>query len=156
MKIQIPNQIPVEDLQDGDAMLIALLHLICNKHGYGHWYNMNGGDWRKIGFPAGTTNPAPFGPKTVRMREHIQLCFLDPSNILLRFKNVKPKDKGPYDRVGNHEYELKEQRSIQIWCYLMGLWHGKTPIISESNVRIPYEDNRRTMEYLEYKNFLIG
>ena len=156
MKIQIPNQIPLEDLGEGDAMLIALLHLICNRHGYNHWYNMNGGDWRKIGFPKGCTNPAPFGPRTAVMRKHIQLCQLGESNILLRFKNVRPKAKGPYDRVGNHQYELKDIRSIQIWCYLMGLWHGKNPIISEANAIIPYEDNRRTMEYLEHKNFLVG
>lgn len=156
MKILIPNQITDTDLTDGEAMLIALMNIICNTHGYDQWYNMNAGDWRKILFPAGATNPRPFGPKTKNIRNHLRFCQLDDKNILIKFINVRPKAKGAYDTVGTIYYELKDIRSIQIWCYLMGLWFGENDIISEATCHIEYETNFRSKSSIVHRNFLVG
>ncbi len=158
MKLQLPNQIDATDLNEGEAMLIGLLHMICNKHGYDQWYNMNNGDWRKITFPCGATNPKPFGPRCDRLREHLDFAMVDGYNLLIRFKKVRSLYAygKKANSVGSQPYELKDIRSIQIWCYLMGLWHGENPIISEANATFEYTCNERTAQGLKYKNFLVG
>ena len=158
MKLQIPNQIEREGLTEGDAMLIGIVYLIANRHGWENWYNMNCGDFRKIAFPESAAMPLLFGPRTEKMREHLDFAQLDAYNILIRFKRVRPQYNSGIasNSVGGHFYELKDLRSIKIWCYLMGLWHGKNPIVSEADTYIKHDSNRRSAENLEYKNFLVG
>ena len=157
MEIQLPNQIDTKDLSEGDAMIIGLLYLICNKYGYDQWYNMNHGDWRKISFQPGATNPSVFSSVSATQREHIEFAKLDKNNILMKFKKVKPNGIGMGATVvGRKAFHIKELRSIQIWCYLMGLWHGENSIIAKSDAMIYHKTNQTSRHHLTYHNFKVG
>ena len=154
MKLTIPNQIDATDFTDGEKMITSLLFLIANKYGWEHWYNMNGGDFKKIVFKEGATNPTLFGPRTERLREHFDFAQIDQHNYSIRFKTVRPVYS--HCGVGPQHYQISDLRAIKIWCYLMGQWFGGNEIISQSNNKIEYTSSRRTATHLEYKNFLVG
>tara|TARA_R110002124_G_scaffold35129_1_gene114584 strand:- start:1309 stop:1791 length:483 start_codon:yes stop_codon:yes gene_type:complete len=160
MKICIPNQIDASDFNDGEKMITSLMHMIANKYGYNQWYNINAGDFRKIVFPASASNPNLFGPKTEKLHKIFKFAQLDKNNYCLKFSTLKPTRQGVSKlgtpSVGADMYELKDMRSIQIWCYLLGQWHGKNELISQSDTLIEYDNSRRTATNLEYKNFLVG
>ena len=160
MKICIPNQIDASEFNDGELMITALLYMIANKYDYKSWYNINGGDFRKIVYPASASTPRVFGPRTARLREIIDFAVLDPNNICMRFSTLKPTRQGVgklgTPQVGPTMYELKDMRSIKIWCYLLGQWHGKNELITETDNLIVYTDSKRSVNNLEYNNFLVG
>tara|TARA_R110000803_G_scaffold7059_3_gene22831 strand:+ start:1029 stop:1514 length:486 start_codon:yes stop_codon:yes gene_type:complete len=161
MKISIPNQIDASDFNDGEKMITSLMHMISNRYGYNAWYNINAGDFRKIVFPASATNPALFGPRTEKLRKIFDFAQLDKNNYCLKFSTLVPKNhkaikNGDLPSVGAAQYELEDFRSIQIWCYLLGQWHGKNELISKSDTLIEYDTSRRSATNLEYKNFLVG
>ena len=161
MKISIPNQIDASDFNDGEKMITSLMHMISNRYGYNQWYNINCGDFRKIVFHANATNPALFGPRTERLREIFDFAILDKNNYCLKFSTLVPKNhkgikEGALPSVGAAQYELKDLRSIQIWCYLLGQWHGKNEIVTASESLIEYTHSKRTATNLEYKNFLVS
>ena len=160
MKIALPNQIDCHDLNDGEKMITGLMYMIANRYGYNHWYNINSGDFRKIVFPASASNPAFFGPRTEKLREIFKFAQIDLNNYCLKFTGVTPRSQGTAvgdtPSIGCDMYELTDLRSIQIWCYLLGQWHGKNELISQSENLIEYDNSRRTATNLEYKNFLVG
>ena len=160
MKIALPNQIDCTDLNDGEKMITGLMYMIANRYGYNHWYNINSGDFRKIVFPASASNPALFGPKTDKLSKIFKFAQLDKNNYCLKFTGVSPRSQGTAvgstPSIGCDMYELTDLRSIQIWCYLLGQWHGKNELISQSDTLIEYDNSRRTATNLEYKNFLVG
>ena len=154
MKLTIPNQIDSSDFTDGEKMITSLMFLIANKYGWEHWYNINAGDFKKILYSNGATNPNLFGPHTATLREHFDFAQIDQHNYCIRFKNVKPVYKG-YG-VGFVHDELKDLRAIKIWCYLMGQWFGGNEIVTESQNKIEYTSSRRSATHLEFRNFLVG
>ena len=161
MKISIPNQIDASDFNDGEKMITSLMHMISNRYGYDQWYNINCGDFRKIVFPASATNPNIFGPKAEKLRTIFDFARLDKNNYCIKFSNLEPKmhkgvKNGDLPSVGAAMYELEDLRSIQIWCYLLGQWHGKNEIVTASESLIEYTHSRRTATNLEYKYFLVG
>lgn len=160
MKIALPNQIDCTDLNDGEKMITGLMYMIANRYGYNHWYNINSGDFRKIVFPASASNPNLFGPKTDKLSRIFKFAQLDKNNYCLKFTGVTPRTQGTAvgstPSIGCDMYELTDLRSIQIWCYLLGQWHGKNELISQSDTLIEYDNSRRTATNLEYKNFLVG
>lgn len=160
MKIALPNQIDFTDFNDGEKMIIGLMYLISNRYGYDHWYNINAGDFRKIVFHRAASNPAVFGPKTEKLREVFDFAQLDKNNICIKFHTIKPKvthvNRKGFNGIGSTLYELKDFRSIKIWCYLMGQWFGGNEIVNDSKTLIEYDTSKRSATNLEYKNFLVG
>ena len=154
MKLTIPNQIDPTNFTDGEKMFTSLMFLIANKYGWDHWYNMNAGDFKKIIFPEGATNPTLFGPRTETLREHFDFAQIDQHNYCIRFKKVRPINKG--QGVGLVHHTISGLREIKIWCYLMGQWFGGNEIVSQSDNKIEYTSSRRSATHLEYKNFLVG
>tara|TARA_R110000744_G_C18999344_1_gene521604 strand:- start:79 stop:564 length:486 start_codon:yes stop_codon:yes gene_type:complete len=161
MKICIPKQIDATEFNDGEKMITSLMHMISNRYGYDSWYNINAGDFRKIVFPAHATSPNIFGPRTERLRKIFDFAILDKNNYLLKFSTLVPRQhkgikKGQTPSVAAEFYNLEDLRSIQIWCYLLGQWHGKNELVSKSDSMIEYTHSKRTTTNLEYKNFLVS
>ena len=167
MKIQIPNQvkdyIDINLLTEGELMFTSFMHMVMTRYGWNTRYNMNAGDIRRILYNMNGNYVALFGHKTENLRKIFEFAQTDEYNILVAFRDIKPKGafgrpidtKGSKLTIGSEEVELKDLKSIKLWCYLMGLWFSGTEIVTESNSILEYLDNNRVMEHLERKNFKI-
>lgn len=135
MKIKIPKIYEDVKLTDPDIVIIAMMTIFGEKKGFENYYNFNALDIKKI-----------YGNRKERieakhkifnsLREVFDIAVLDEWNWALRFNKENyeyiPTRKGSRDKARTAYKVLTCERSIRIYCYILGRIQTQVDIIDES------------------------
>jgi hypothetical protein len=157
MNVAVPVLYKDIKLTEGEAMIVALLALICDENGYDQYYVMNSYDFKKIlsNKPGGMHFDSPH---LDTLRTHMHIIGLDDHNWALKFKWKEFKDikvlRGTTHFPRTYRHAIHENRSHGIWGFLMGKMHADKDILSDNTTDVlPYKSSTRVLDRMWHENF---
>lgn len=120
MNILVPQKYKDLKLRDNDAILVALMVLIAEEHGYENEYYIHTHDIHKI---LRVTNLSPTGYILNNIRNVFEFGQWNEDNWSIRFKDSR-KDLFGRKRLMTYKHKITSVRNQNLWCYLLGMFRG--------------------------------
>ncbi len=157
MYIHIPTKYKDLNLSDGEATIASFLLMLCDEHGWDNYYLINPYDFKKM---LGQNHwMTEFDSKGLdKLKEHMHIVQLDEHNWALKFKYDKIKEmkmirSNSTQMPHTCRHEIKSERSMMLWCYIMGKWNSDKGVLGNSTDILPYKSSTRMLDRMEYRNF---
>jgi len=160
MNINIPARYKDLELKENDAMVVSLMAMIADEHGFEHAYNICSDDLRKImNFNGAKVHPSV--PSFDTLKKIFKIVYLNDNNMTLQFLD-HARNKSWYTYSGRGilrvmQYKLTKPRNQNLWCYLLGMYRASKDLVQDSHKVFEHMDTEyaHTMNRMESINFRI-
>jgi len=163
MKIAIPKIYEDDKLTEGEKSFLAFMTMVGDDNGFEYFYNMNAGDVKKIlGSRLGSIGV--HSNKMATIRKYFHVMGYDDNNWAFAWKGFDKKTfyNRPIATFDKPKFkhgmvEINDIRSVQVWCYLLGMYRGSKNLIEDANQiqNLYFKTSRITFDRLEMENFRI-